>query len=765
MAGGRSTRRAKADQASDPPAGNTTIDGHEQTKQHAAGSSNHSVDAHASAKLDSLQNDGIRSLLNVVDKLRHVGLTGVLSLPQLVVCGDQSSGKSSVLEAITRIPFPRNAMLCTRFATEIVLRREAKRSITAKIIPGDAQSSARSDELSRFEKSITDFSKLPDLISEATTLMERAGSGDSSHLKAFFADMLSITVSGPDSPPLALVDLPGLIHSETKTQSKRDVEFINALVWKYISNPRSIILAVVSAKHDYANQIILQKARGVDPKGFRTLGIITKPDCLEEGSTDEQVWTALAQNKDIQFELGWHMLRNRTQAESISTFEERDIMEKVFFEGRPIYKNMDKKTLGISALCERLSHLLFAHLKSEIPKLNKELNEELVKTSNRLVTLGEQRYRMSDIRAFLMKSSTKYNTILANALSGNYNDDFFRNDTNHVSTSEAVSYTKLRAAIQYHNSQFAKLMLVFGSKYKFKGVPSEVLDIIGNEDNMDIDGELEYLPYAKRLQKSKTHSEAVVWVRGKMQSSRGEELPGSISATVLKELYWEQTANWEIITVKYIEVIAKHVQDFLKSLTQHVMPADVVERILERKISPNAASHKRNAIDELKRMATDNRRAPMTYNHYFTDTIQKLRHQKMMGRAKGIVNSMNFGTYGQSKVDTDVFLKTLEQELVEPDMEKFTAEEALNCLMALYKDKLKNFIAEVTEQVIERHLVAPLLDSPISQVALVKLSEDEARQLAAEPKHVSNERTRLSTIKRSLETGKDAFERALVQFD
>jgi hypothetical protein len=64
-----------------------------------------------------------------------IRLEGSVSLPQIVVCGDQLSGKSSVLEAITEIPFPRKENLCTRFATEIVLRRAPTPSIRTRIIP------------------------------------------------------------------------------------------------------------------------------------------------------------------------------------------------------------------------------------------------------------------------------------------------------------------------------------------------------------------------------------------------------------------------------------------------------------------------------------------------------------------------------------------------------------------------------------------------------------------------------------------------------
>jgi GTP1/Obg family GTP-binding protein len=58
-------------------------------------------DAVTTSSLQALQSADERRLLDVVDKLRRTGLNGTIKLPQLVVCGDQSSGKSSVLEAVS----------------------------------------------------------------------------------------------------------------------------------------------------------------------------------------------------------------------------------------------------------------------------------------------------------------------------------------------------------------------------------------------------------------------------------------------------------------------------------------------------------------------------------------------------------------------------------------------------------------------------------------------------------------------------------------
>jgi hypothetical protein len=90
--------------------------------------------------------------LDIIDELRELGVGDFVALPQLVVVGDQSSGKSSVLEALLELPFTRDSGLCTRFATQITMRKTNYDNITISIIPRSSTSAEKSERLRAFKK-------------------------------------------------------------------------------------------------------------------------------------------------------------------------------------------------------------------------------------------------------------------------------------------------------------------------------------------------------------------------------------------------------------------------------------------------------------------------------------------------------------------------------------------------------------------------------------------------------------------------------------
>lgn len=71
-----------------------------------------------------------------------------------MVVGDQSSGKSSVLEGLTGLPFPRDSTLCTRFATQIVFCRAEIEKISVSIIPSSSCDPASKDRQKAFKETV-----------------------------------------------------------------------------------------------------------------------------------------------------------------------------------------------------------------------------------------------------------------------------------------------------------------------------------------------------------------------------------------------------------------------------------------------------------------------------------------------------------------------------------------------------------------------------------------------------------------------------------
>jgi len=101
-------------------------------------------------------------LMKLIQDLRDSGVSKHINLPQLVVVGDQSSGKSSVLQAIAGIPFPQNSGQCTKFATEVILRPAKEESHSVTIRPYD------SDEIRLVRCKIISFEDLINTIRQPT---------------------------------------------------------------------------------------------------------------------------------------------------------------------------------------------------------------------------------------------------------------------------------------------------------------------------------------------------------------------------------------------------------------------------------------------------------------------------------------------------------------------------------------------------------------------------------------------------------------------
>jgi hypothetical protein len=528
------------------------------------------------------------------------------------------------------------------------------------IVPHQSRSESERLSLSSFHEQLDGFDGLPTLIENAKGAMALSITGS----RAFSKDLLRVEVSGPDRPHLTIVDLPGLIHSETKQQSASDVELVQDVVQAYMKEPRSVILAVVSAKNDYANQIVLKLARAADRKGVRTLGVITKPDTLIAGSESEAMYVSLARNQDVEFRLGWHVLKNMDSETGVWSLADRDVKEDEFFS-QGIWEELSRSLLGIDKLRKRLSNVLLGQIAAELPSLVSEIEIKSDACRARLDKLGEPRATLNEQRLYLLHISQQFQSLIKASVDGTYSDPFFKH-----AESEPGYQKRIRAVVQNLNLDFAERVARRGHYRKIV----DSLDKTGVFEGVVATTREEFMDHIQKL----------------MRRTRGRELPGMFNPMIVSDLFLEQSSPWETITRSHIEKVWKAAKEFISLTTTHV--ADdatskaLLQRIFEPALNQRMEILKAKTAELLKPHQTSH---PITYNHYFTEALQKVRNERSQNEYTKIIESF----FGVSSLHAVYFdhgrdLRQLVTALVqrtEPDMNRFACSEALDCMEAYYK--------------------------------------------------------------------------------
>ncbi|KAH6664599.1 dynamin family protein [Halenospora varia] len=407
-------------------------------------------------------------MLDKIDKLFACNVGDYINLPQIVVVGDQSSRKSSVLEGLTDLPFPRDSGLCTRFATQITFRRSVTRQIAVLIVPARDSSADHAKLLRSWAKDmeILDQKAFAEIIREVHTVI--GISNDPVQSKPFSNDVLCLEVCGPEQEHLSVIDVLGIFKRTTQgVTSKADMQMVKSMVQGYIENPRSVILAVILANVDIATQEILEMAEEVDLEGQRTLGVLTKPDLVDKGA--EKAVVDLIEGRRHQLALGWHLVRNPGQQELSDPTTDRHALERTFF-ALPPYNNLDKDKVGIPALKIRLQEVLATHTRCEFPKVKSELNKKLKTCRSSLANLGEKRETLADQSKYLIDVATRFQEVASLALDAKYwGNDIFNQHSN----------LKLATLIVNRSEAFSKMVEEMGHTYQFeaaiKGLPEPLL--------------------------------------------------------------------------------------------------------------------------------------------------------------------------------------------------------------------------------------------------------------------------------------------------
>ncbi|XP_054710135.1 dynamin-1-like protein [Uloborus diversus] len=324
----------------------------------------------------------MEALIPVMNKLHdvfHTLGTDSIQLPQIVVVGTQSSGKSSVLESLVGRDFlPRGAGIVTR-----------RPLILQLIYVTEDDETVRSAEegtlgLKEWGKFLHTRSKIYSDFDEIRKEIEAETERMSGSNKGICSEPINLKIYSPHVVNLTLVDLPGITKVPVGDQPE-DIEIqIRQLIFQHISNPNAIILAVTPANTDFATSESLKLARECDLDGQRTLAVVTKLDLMDAGTDAVDVLCG----KIIPVKLGIIGVVNRSQQDIINkkSIEEAIKDEAIFLQRK--YPGLASRN-GTAFLAKTLNRLLMQHIRDCLPDLKTRVNIMISQYQSLLNSCGE----------------------------------------------------------------------------------------------------------------------------------------------------------------------------------------------------------------------------------------------------------------------------------------------------------------------------------------------------------------------------------------
>ncbi|OBZ74744.1 Interferon-induced GTP-binding protein Mx1 [Grifola frondosa] len=501
-----------------------------------------------------------KELLALIKQLRAIGAQADLDLPRIAVIGNQSAGKSSLVEAISGINVPRDAGTCTRCPMECRMSLSSgpwscQISIRWEF---DNKGSRRAEvEELPFGGRITDKTEVELMLRRAQAAVLNPTVDPSTFLKMsgdilksgitfqgqkpllFSKNAVCIDLLGPELTDLSFVDLPGIVQNA----ESEIVQLIEDLVTSHISG-NCLILITLPMSDDIENQKAARLARQVDPSGLRTIGVMTKPDTLPSGSTKSRdLWLDVIEGRKHSLTHGYYCTRQPDDDEralGISGPEARAAEAQFFARTPPWCSSAHQHRFGTTNLVQSLSKLLTQVIDDALPKLQGQVALQLANCNMELDKLP--RPITTEPSAFMLTLITSFCQEV---------DAFVRgtpNRTSLVQTNRQI-YTKFKLAIRSSAPPF----MPYESAAKApKGIAKYI--IMPDEDEKDVDsiGEARLI-YLKD-------------VRSHIEGCISRELPNNVPYAAKVSLIQAFQRSWEQDTLACFDNIHKEFQDVLGEL-------------------------------------------------------------------------------------------------------------------------------------------------------------------------------------------------------
>ncbi|KAF7362558.1 Interferon-induced GTP-binding protein Mx2 [Mycena venus] len=334
-----------------------------------------------------------KELLTLMNQLRSVGAQGELDLPRIAVIGNQSAGKSSVVEAISdqcpsrfwdmhQMPAGVPPSLCPpsgNAAYPSVANSTSRAGVSQR---AEVEMMLRRAQLAVLDPA-AEIARIMRMNLEE--LKEKLQDGRTAE---FSRNVVCIDLAGPELTDVQFVDLPGIIQNASASV----IRLVEDMV---VDNIRGncLILVAIPMTDDIENQKAMTLAREQDPNGLRTIGVLTKPDLLSTGQTTSRaLWLDVIMGRKHRLHHGYFCTRqpdDEERANGITATEARRIETEFFANSDPWTTCSRQERLGTDNLVSTLSNCLVQMIADTLPRVIRTANSHLEECRAFLAELPE----------------------------------------------------------------------------------------------------------------------------------------------------------------------------------------------------------------------------------------------------------------------------------------------------------------------------------------------------------------------------------------
>eukprot|EP00041_Stephanoeca_diplocostata_P002705 m.29306 g.29306 ORF g.29306 m.29306 type:complete len:925 (-) comp13698_c0_seq6:3131-5905(-) len=290
-------------------------------------------------------------------------------MPRVVVVGDQSAGKTSVLEMVVRARiFPRGAgEMMTRAPVQVTMSDGPQHIAMFKDAPG----------VYNIDRS-SDLALLRDEIERRMRMSVEPGHTVSDAT-------IALDIRGPGLRPMVLVDLPGIIQHHTLGMYEGTKDTIIGMCKRHVENPNAIIMCVQDATRDAEGSSIADVVRSVDPDGKRTLFVLTKVDLAEKMKKSSHQLQRILKGQVFNMNArNYFAVVAGTSDEKTETIESIRHAEKAFFDESELFMTgvVKASSMGTQNLARAVSKVFWETVHKSLSVQIAELSADLKRKEN-----------------------------------------------------------------------------------------------------------------------------------------------------------------------------------------------------------------------------------------------------------------------------------------------------------------------------------------------------------------------------------------------